>query len=119
MGPTEVLSGSASAAAAQGPSACPRCGEPGAATPRVATRVLGLFQIRRCLRCGTRAGTAGAREEFVFSCESCGLPFTSPKILAHADQQCEDCRSGQLPAELPDDALATAAENEIRRALAS
>jgi predicted Zn-dependent protease len=53
----------------------------------------------------------------VFTCESCGLPFVAHEILPHAGQRCPDCRAGSIPVELPDAAIAAAAESEIRSAL--
>ena len=53
----------------------------------------------------------------MFTCESCGVPFLADAILPHDDQRCEDCRSGELPPELPTEELAAATESEIRLAL--
>lgn len=97
--------------------ACPRCGEPSATSLRVKTRLLGLLEVRRCGRCGTRTGSDENRDAFVFTCESCGLPFASDDLLPHAEHRCDDCRQGRLPAELPSPEVAAAAEAEIRHSL--
>jgi len=55
----------------------------------------------------------------VFTCEGCGLPFLSELILAHGERRCAPCKAGLLPPELPDRDVATAAENEVRAAIAS
>jgi predicted Zn-dependent protease len=74
--------------------------------------------VTRCFRCGTRSAASAGAREFVFTCESCGLPFVAGELLPHAEQRCPDCRSGGLPAGLPDERIAAAAETEIRAALA-
>jgi hypothetical protein len=59
----------------------------------------------------------GANGHAVFSCEACGLPFVADALLPKADQRCQDCREGRIPADLPDPALADATEAEVRVAL--
>ena len=115
---TEAMSDSTGAAGGMGPSACPRCGEPAGLVPSVPTATLGGRPVTRCPRCGTRSAPADDSREMVFTCESCGLPFVAGEILPHAEHRCPDCRSGSLPAGLPDAAVAAAAEAEIRSALA-
>lgn len=94
--------------------ACPRCGEPAGAVPAVPAASLGGLLVRRCGRCGTRGGSGHA----VYSCEACGLPFVADALLSRTDQRCQDCREGQMPADLPDPVLAAATEAEVRVALA-
>lgn len=96
---------------------CPRCGEPTGPLPAVPTATLGGKPVARCPRCGTRSAAAAHEREIVFTCESCGLPFVADQLLPHAEQRCSDCRSGTVPAGLPDAAVAAAAESEIRVAL--
>jgi predicted Zn-dependent protease len=55
----------------------------------------------------------------VFSCESCGLPFLAETLLPHGENRCGACSAGLTPPDLPDRAVAAAAENEVRAALAS
>jgi predicted Zn-dependent protease len=55
----------------------------------------------------------------VFSCEACGLPFLAEAILPHAEHRCATCAAGHVPPELPDTAVAQAAEHEVRAALAT
>lgn len=81
--------------------------------PAVPAAALGGLLIRRCLRCGSRSAQGHA----VFSCETCGLPFVADPLLPRSDQRCEDCREGQVPADLPDPALASATEAEVLAAL--
>jgi hypothetical protein len=81
--------------------------------PAVPAASLGGLLIRRCVRCGTR----NAQGHAVFSCEICGLPFVADPLLPRSDQRCEDCRDGQVPADLPDPALASATEAEVLAAL--
>jgi hypothetical protein len=95
------------------PAACPRCGEPSGAIPAVPAASLGGLLLRRCLRCGTRSANGHA----VFSCETCGLPFVADSLLPRSDQRCRDCSEGQVPADLPDPALASATEAEVLSAL--
>ncbi|HEX4823374.1 MAG TPA: M48 family metallopeptidase [Candidatus Polarisedimenticolaceae bacterium] len=75
--------------------------------------------LLRCGRCGTRvaAGPPGLR--LVLTCETCGLPFLTDSLLPHAEQRCDDCRSGRVPPDLPDQEISAAAENEVRAALAT
>jgi hypothetical protein len=98
---------------------CPRCGEAFPAIPPVTTPSFGGRALRRCLRCGTRVAWGGSAGHVVFTCESCGLPFLSDALLAHADHRCEECAAGTLPPELPDGDISAVAENEVRVALAS
>jgi hypothetical protein len=112
------MSDSTGAVGGVGPSACPRCGEPAGLVPSVPTATLGGRPVTRCPRCGTRSAPRDESREMVFTCESCGLPFVAGEILPHGEHVCPDCRSGSIPAELPDPAVAAAAEAEIRNALA-
>lgn len=74
--------------------------------------------VWRCSRCGTRHTHGAGVQEILFTCESCGLPFSADRLLPHAEQVCPDCRAGNPPSELPDRMLAAATESEIREALA-
>lgn len=96
---------------------CPRCGEPIAALPPIDALALGGVQVRRCLRCGTRS-TESPERELVFSCEGCGLPFSTREILPHASQLCPACKDGEPATDLPDPRVVAATEAEVRSALA-
>ena len=99
--------------------ACPRCDEPESGLPPVRAQSLGGAPLCRCYRCGTRVVLDEGRQRFVFTCGSCGLPFLADGILPHAEHRCGDCKAGKLPAEIPDDVLTEAMEEEARSALAS
>jgi len=102
-----------------GSEACPRCGEPWALRPTVTAPSFGGRALRRCGRCGTRVANGTPAPSLVFTCEGCGLPFLSELILAHGDRRCAPCNAGSIPPELPDRNVATAAENEVRAAIAT
>jgi hypothetical protein len=55
----------------------------------------------------------------IFTCAGCGLPFAADHLLPRSEQQCADCRAGNLPADLPEEPLAAATEREVRLALES
>ncbi|HEX6852073.1 MAG TPA: M48 family metallopeptidase [Candidatus Polarisedimenticolaceae bacterium] len=99
------------------PRACPRCGDGPFAIPGVACPTLGGASVRRCVRCATRWVDSRGNAAFLFTCESCGLPFSSEKLLAHGEQRCGACVEGRIPAELPDARVSEAVEHEIRSAL--
>lgn len=103
--------------ATAGADLCPRCGETLAALPPMDALALGGVPVRRCTRCGTRS-TESALRQLVFSCEACGLPFSTAEILAHAAQLCPACRNGEPAAELPDPRVTAATEGEVSAALA-
>jgi predicted Zn-dependent protease len=58
-------------------------------------------------------------QQIVFTCEACGLPFLTDRLLPHGAHRCQDCDSGRVPPELPDREISAAAENEVRAALAT
>jgi hypothetical protein len=97
--------------------ACPRCGEGPFAIPAVTCATLGGASVHRCVRCATRWIDSPSATAFLFTCESCGLPFSSEALLAHGEQRCGACRDGRVPAELPDARVSEAVEHEIRSAL--
>ncbi len=98
--------------------ACPRCGEMPGAMPRVPARIRGIEWLRRCPRCGTRSGFARDDVAFVFTCDTCGLPFAADRLLPHAEHRCPRCAAGKPPADLPTREIAAAAEAEILQGLA-
>jgi hypothetical protein len=99
------------------PGSCPRCGEGPFAIPAVTSATLGGARVHRCVRCATRWVGAPGATAFLFTCESCGLPFSSQTLLAHGEQRCGPCRDGRIPAELPGARVSEAVEHEIRAAL--
>ena len=99
--------------------ACPRCGEVLRSGAVVTAPSFGGRALRRCGRCGTRLAGGSPAPRLVFSCETCGLPFLAEAILPHAEHRCAPCAAGHVPPELPDTAVAQAAENEVRAALAT
>lgn len=98
---------------------CPRCGEAWPAGPVVTAPSFGGRALFRCGRCGTRVAAGPKTQHIVFTCEDCGLPFLSGSLLPHDAQRCDDCSSGVVPPELPDREISSAAENEVRAALAT
>ena len=118
MDVVEVVIGRA-AARPDGSEACPRCGEPWGSRSTVTAPSFGGRALRRCSRCGTRVANGTPTSSLVFTCESCGLPFLSELILAHGERRCAPCNAGSVPPELPDRNVATAAENEVRAAIAT
>ena len=103
----------------EGTEACPRCGEPWAPGPTVTTPSFGGRALRRCCRCGTRVANGTPAPRLVFTCEACGLPFMADAIVPHGEQRCGPCATGLVPPEVPDRNVASAAENEVRAALAT
>lgn len=97
--------------------ACPRCGEGPFAIPAVPSATLGGVSVHRCARCATRWTEGSSGAAFLFTCETCGLPFSHETLLAHGEQRCGPCLDGRIPAELPDARVAGAVEHEIRAAL--
>jgi hypothetical protein len=99
-------------------SGCPRCEEPFETSDAVATDLFDSAPLGRCTRCGTRFES---REQgrLVFTCTGCGLPFQADSLLPHSEQQCTECGSGGIPADLPGDKMAAATEREVRLALES
>jgi len=102
-----------------GAEGCPRCGEAWPNRATVTAPSFGGRALRRCGRCGTRVANGGPAPRLVFSCESCGLPFLTERIVAHGERRCEPCEAGVAPPELPDREVAAAVENEVRAALAT
>jgi hypothetical protein len=96
---------------------CPRCGDAFPAGPVVTAPSFGGRSLLRCGRCGTRAAAGPPGLRIVLTCESCGLPFLADSLRPHAEHQCDECRSGRVPPELPDQEISAAAENEVRAAL--
>lgn len=99
------------------PEACPRCGDGPFALPAVRSATLGGAFARRCPSCSTRWTLAPSGRSLLFTCERCGLPFPSPTLLAHGEQECDACRDGRVPPDLPDARVCEAVEHEIRIAL--
>jgi len=109
---------SAGEAATVAATACPRCGEHLPPFPAVRAALFDGVALCRCRRCGIRS-THEAPARYVFSCERCGVPFLAEDLLPQAEHACPACRNGELPAELPGDAVVRATEREIEGALAS
>jgi hypothetical protein len=99
-------------------SGCPRCEEPFPVQDAVSTSLFDEAPLGRCARCGTRFESRG-QGRLIFTCAGCGLPFRADALLPHSEQQCFDCRSGNVPADLPGEELAAATEREVRLALES
>lgn len=119
MDVVEVAAKGAAEPKAEAAAVCPRCGETLPAGPPITAPSFGGRTLRRCGRCGTRVAAGASGESFVFTCESCGLPFLAESLLPHGAHRCAECAAGRVPPELPDREIAAAAESEVRAALAT
>ena len=96
---------------------CPCCDEPWGGLPHAETRYFPDTPLRRCLRCGARFVAEAAPARLLVSCCTCSLPFLTSEYEQPTNQQCNDCRSGQLPADLSDETVTSAAEDEVLSAI--
>jgi len=96
---------------------CPRCHEPEASSAPITTFLFGDLRLRRCSRCGTRHSAGAGPQQWLFTCNRCGLPFLADQRLPDDEQSCVECREGRRRVDLPDRELAAATEAEVAAAL--